>query len=248
MILYVSFISIYIYIFGRKYYTLDQVYNKNECLHKYQSSFNSVQYIDIKSKQSIVNCNNYFSNATQLIFNDILSTSHTTVASTLSLIVPLKQLTKLIIECNQFSFRKLIKILRYAPNIHVLELRSMVWYEKKNRYTSIRQSEDFQIVSQTNTITNITCDTERTIDQIKLLVALCPRIQYFATNTLIRDLEAIVRFLLDKDNQNTRHLHSLHLTRDHCNFFDKINSLIKTESLFDDCTLIKSDLDVYLWW
>ena len=96
--------------FRRKYYTVDQVPNKTLDLHENRSSLNSVENVDVESGQSIIDCNNYFPNATQLTFNDILPATGTSVATTLGRIVSLKQLKKLVNGCNHFSFRKLITI------------------------------------------------------------------------------------------------------------------------------------------
>lgn len=209
---------------------------------------NSVHHVHIENKRNITDCNNYFPNATELVFSDVLSAGRTSIATTLSRIVPLKQLTKLVIQCCHFSFRKIVRILRFAPNIHTIELRTMACYQKKNDYTSIEQSEDFQLVSQTNAITHVTCDSECTIEQVKLLFALCRRLHYFTICSYTRDLEVIVRFLLDKNNPNTRHLCSLRFSRDYHNYFDKINKLLKSGELLEDYTLLKAGGYFYLWW
>ena len=117
---------------------------------------------------------------------------------------------------------------------------------RKNDYTSIKQSEDFRLASRINTVANVTCHANCTLEHIQLLVLLCSRMQYLKTAVLLKDLESTIRFLLDKNNENTRHLHLLQFS-DYNNYIDQINTLIKSEKLFDDYTLIKNGSYCFLW-
>jgi hypothetical protein len=163
-------------------------------------------------------------------------------------IIPLEQLTKLIIVCDGFTVQKVIKILFYAPNVHTLELQSILCYQKSNCYASIKKSKSFQQVCNTNIITNVTCDAECTLQQIKLLVALCPQIQHLTINALLDGIESIVRFLLDKTDHNTRHLCSLCFSKVYDISLEKVDMLIKSEALLDDYTLKIIDRKLCLWW
>jgi len=191
---------------------------------------------------------NYFPNATELIFNDVFSTHPASVTTILNRIIPLKQLTKLVIKCDRFSVQKMIKILCCASQIHTLVLKSMPCSRKQNDYTSIEESKDFKLVSNKNTITNVTCNGWFTLEQIKLLLALCPRLQYLTMNTFGTSLEPITRFLLDKTNQNTRHLYSLCFLTMWSNQFENLDTLIKSETLLDDYILKLIGGEIYLWW
>lgn len=70
---------------------------------KSKSDLSSVQHVDIRSGQSIINCMSYFPNATELTFHDALCTTRTSIVTILNRIMPLKQLAKLVIECDRFS-------------------------------------------------------------------------------------------------------------------------------------------------
>jgi len=62
----------------------------------------------------------------------------------------------------------------------------MPCYKKRNDYASIEESENFQFVSSTNaTIKNVTYDDVCKLEQIKLLVALCPRMECLTINRCI---------------------------------------------------------------
>jgi len=182
----------------------------------------------------------------ELTFEDSFSTNHTSVAIILNRIIPLKQLTKLVIKCHYFSFKKLIELLYFTPNIRVLVFESMPFY--KNDFMSIEQSEKFRLVSNTNNIIDVTFTDKCTLEKLKLILALCPRLQYLTINTLVRDLESITRFLLDKTNQNTRHLFSLCFSQAYNNWFEKLEALIKSETLLNDYILKLIDSKLYLWW
>jgi hypothetical protein len=101
---------------------------------------------------------NYFPNATELTFIDGFSFHHLSVATILNRIIPLQQLTKLAIKFHHLSFRKLIELLYFTPNIHTLTFRSMSLSE--SHHESGDTNETFQLVSKINVITNVTCNIE----------------------------------------------------------------------------------------
>jgi hypothetical protein len=77
------------------------------------------------------------------------------------------------------------------------------------------------------------------LEQVQLLTALCPRIKYLQfTNTKdikINDSELVIRFLLNKQNQNTRQLCSLlYFRHNSIDQFQGLKTLIKSERLLDD--------------
>jgi len=235
-----------ILFFRRKYYTLYEQLDENADFRHYESNFDSVQYVHIPNEKNIINCRNYFSNATELTFKDCFSPTRASVATILNRIISLKQLTKLVIECHRFSFKKMIELLHFTPSIHTLVFESMPFY--KSDYTSIEQSETFQLVSMTNIITDLTFTRKCTLEKLKLFVALCPRLQYLTINTLVRDLESITRFLLDKTNPNTGHLYSLCFLRAYKNRVQKLDTLIKSKTLLDNYMLKQVGRELYLLW
>ena len=227
---------------------MDKQIDKTASLYECLSTLNPVQYVHIQSEQSIIDCKYYFPNATELIFERGCSTTRVSIVTILKSIMPLNQLTKLVIDCTYFSIQKVIKILYHTPNTHTLMLKSMACYKRRDDYTSIQQSEEFQFVSNKNNIENVTCDTACKLEQIKLIVALCPRMKYFTINRRTNHIESIIRFLLDKTNPNTRHLCVLGFSRVWNNWCDKLDQLIKSETLLDDYILKRIKWNLYLWW
>ncbi|CAF3892964.1 unnamed protein product [Adineta steineri] len=163
-----------------------------------------------------------------------------------SRIIPLKQLTKLVVESNPLPLTKLIELLRCTPHIHTLVLKSMSLYGVN--YNSIQQNQSFQLVSNTNTITNVTCNGECTLEKLQILVALFSRIQHLTTKLYANNLESCVRFLLEKTNQNTNHLCSLSILSANKIWYTRLRTLIESETLLDDYMLKMIDWNLYLWW
>ena len=75
---------------------------------------------------------------------------------------------------------------------------------------SIQQNEIFEIVSNSNIVTNVSIEKECTLKEIQLIVTLFPRLECLTINLNEEDLESIARFLLSKANNNPpRYLSSL---------------------------------------
>lgn len=108
-------------------------------------------------------------------------------------------------------------------------------------------SFDFQSVSNINNITDVTCETECTFEKVKLLVALCPQMQHLTIDILVRDLESITQFLLDKTDQNASQLCSLWFSGRYKDWARKMDSLIRSKALADDYTLKGVEEKLYLW-
>jgi hypothetical protein len=216
------------------------------CLPSYETNFKSVHHLCIPSEEDVIICQNYFPNTTELTLENGFSTTRDSIASIINPIIPLKQLTKLVIECHHFSFIRVIELLRNSPNIQTLILESMPLY-KKDRM-SIQQSETFRLLSNTNTITDVTLKDKCTLDRIEMIIALCPRLQHFTLDTHMKDMESLIRLLLEKSQQNTCHMFSLCFSRATKHWYQKLEALIKSETLLDDYMLKLVGSELYLWW
>jgi hypothetical protein len=221
------------------------------CLPSYETNFKSVHHVRIDSAEDMIICQNYFPNTTELTLGNGFSTTRDSIANILNPIIPLKQLTKLVIECHYFSFIRVIDLLRNSPNIQTLILETMPLY--KNNCMSIQQSETFRLLSSTNTITDVTLKGRCKLDKIELIIALCPRLQRFTLDTHRKDMESLVRLLLEKSKQNTSHMFSLcfsnaSFSSESNDCYQKLEALMKSETLLDDYMLKLVDSDVYLWW
>ena len=230
----------------RNYYELQNQASHSTCCEEPDLNFKSVQQIGIPNEESITRCVYSFPNVTELRFEYRFTTSRTSLVSLLDRILPLKQLTKLVLKCTHFHFKKIIDLLDRAPRVNTLEFQSMPWF--RDKYLSIEQTEKFRRISETNIITYITYDGDCTLDKLKLLVALCPRVQNLSIYLDQNTDASIIRFLLDRSNPNTSHLCLLYIRRHAMFWYEKLDHLLKSEQLLDDYTLKLADSELYLWW
>ncbi|CAF0925380.1 unnamed protein product [Rotaria sp. Silwood1] len=231
----------------RKSYTLSQTSNQKTCLNSSETNLRTVRHVRIQCEKELINWVNYFPNATELTFESGFSTTHESIANMLRRIIPLEQLSILVLECHYFSFIKLIELLRFIPNIDTLIFKSMPFY--RNNCISIQQTETFRLVSNKNRITNVTFKEVCTLEKLRLLVALCPRLQSLTIKIHMKDLESITRFLLENNTkENTDHLCSLCFSAASTKWFEKLDILIKSEILLDVYNLKLVGSNLYLWW
>lgn len=171
--------------------------------HKYE--LESVKHVKIKDSGNIKACPIYFPNAIELTFDDTSYTTYATIIKVLNGILPLDKLTKLTINVNHFSIKKVVKILCHAPNLQTISLETI--YDKiSNNYTSIRESSDFQKAFKINHVQEFICKRYCKLEQIQLLIALCSQLKYLTVEIFQKDSIPIVRFLFDPNNPNTRQL------------------------------------------
>ncbi|CAF3888017.1 unnamed protein product, partial [Adineta steineri] len=114
----------------------------------------SVSHISIHNEMEI-NCDLiYFPNVTKLTIFPYSNRTYHSLSTVLDQIIPLIQLTELIINYPKFCIGKLVELLYYSPNIRTLLLHSISF--DKISSVSIQESQTFEIVSKKNRITNIT--------------------------------------------------------------------------------------------
>ncbi|CAF4771071.1 unnamed protein product [Rotaria sp. Silwood1] len=193
--------------YRRKQYTLYKPLDKKICPRHQETNVDVVNHIDIQGEQAMMSCINYFSNPTELTLSNSFYESRIWLRVILNRIISLKQLTKLIINCTDFRFDQFINLLRLTPNIHtlILDCQSINYIDT----VSIDHTDNFQFVSNTNTITNMIIKRISSMKNIKLFIALCPRLQHLTIDINSMDFEPIVEFLLSRNNSHTRHLFSL---------------------------------------
>ena len=188
----------------------------------------------------------FFPSAAKLTSEGEFSITRDSIVNMFNGIILLKQLTKLVNKCNHFSFIKMMELLCFTPNVHTLLLKSMPF--NGNVYTSIRQSETFRLAFSISTITNVTFEEKCTLEKLQLLVVLCPRPQNLTINTCTEGLESIILFLLERTNHNTLHLLSLCFLRLNDNWSEKLNTLIKSETVLNNYLLKLFNHKLYLCW
>jgi hypothetical protein len=218
-----------------------------------------VNHLEIRTKKSVINCKNYFSNVTKitLIHNFIHSFS-----IQLNKIIPLNQLTKLIINSNLSCFSKMIELLRYTPNIHTLNIDLLSFHDTQRVYQLtnlyvLQQSETFRSVSKTNNIENLKIMSSYTMEVIPFFINLCPRLQHLKTNRSNCNSQHLLQLLLSKTNDITRHLASLCIENVFENEISWVREFLKSQKEFTIDSMQLEGLpynnmytyyNIYLWW
>jgi len=219
---------------------------KNIWPQRLKSTKDPIHHVYIHNANAMKQFVDDFPNATELTLSETFDVPRNSISTDLNRIIPLKQLTKLTLECHRFPIVQIIELLHFTPNVHTLKLDSVLFYGTDS--VSIQQNDIFQIVSNTNLVTNLTIDKECTLEKIQLLVVLFPRLEYLTINLYKEDLESIARFLLSKFNDNTRHLSSLCVSKQRRDLMEKLRILLESENLLQDYTLKVINRKLYLWW
>ena len=234
------------HIFRRKDYVLCGPSADAIRLDSSKTHLKSVRHVRIQSEKAMVSCGHYFPNAIELTLEDGFTTHLGSISANLNRLLPLRQLTKLVIEIHYFSFVKLIELLYSMANIHTLVLESMPLYGITK--DSIEQNETFRVISNRNTITNITFKDLCTLDQIQLLIALCPRVQHLTIHIRARDLEPFARSLFKSASHHAPSLNSVSFRRASSCWLRKLDMLIQSERLLNEHMLTHNDSTLHLWW
>ena len=161
-------------------------------------------------------------------------------------IIPLNQLNTLNIDCQNFCFKQFLRLLQFTPNIHTLTFDCQSISEQNS--ISIQQNEIFVLVSNSNIITNVFIKERYSSENIKLLVALCPRIQHLTIDTYAQHLQSIVSFILWKTKSNIQHLCSLSMKDTTKSIGQVLQTLIDSEKLLDNYLMELIDGELYIWW
>jgi hypothetical protein len=204
-----------------------------------------VDHVHVCKLEALNNCANYFPNVTDLTLDHNFDGPRHPLGTTLNRILPLLQVTKLVIQSYSFWFDELIELLRSIPNMHTLKFNSMAMSEKE--YESIQQSESFRFVSNTNIIQNVHYGGCQ-LKHAKILVALFPRLTNLRTGMPRKEVNIILQFLLSKMNNNTHQLSFLCISMLPKVCLREVKRMIKLEKLIDKYLIKYVDRDLYLWW
>jgi len=194
----------------------------------------------------MTSCSHYFRNATKLTLSDSFDKTRVWLTVILKNIIPLKQLTTLVIDYDHFCIEQLTKLLSSTSNLHTLKLNCQS-IDKTNSI-SIQQSEMFRLVSNTNIITNVTIKERSSTENIKLLVALCSRMQQLTIDINALHLESSVQFILSKNKTMIQHLCLLCTKNTTKSMAGTLKTLIESEELLDNYLIKLIGSELYFWW
>jgi hypothetical protein len=207
---------------------------------------NSVHHVEFEDGNRRLNSTNYFSNVTHLSFKYNPFEQNKPVSPViLNQIVPLNKITKLNIHCFHLYFKHIIELLTFTPNVRILRFNL-----ESNDNTDlhlIKQNQSFKMVSAANKIEYVQFGCNCTFERIELLVNLFPRLKHLSITKPRDSLETILQFLLSKNNDKTRYLHSLWIGSIHQRIFQNVMTLLQSEKLCVDCVMDGNGC-IRLWW
>lgn len=202
----------------------------------------SVQHVDIRYELVMDHCSIYFPNANELTISGDTYMPRESVATDLSRTVPLENLNKINITCEQFSFNTIMKLLCFTPNCSKLILDFIPLD------TALLQgAETFQLASNINKITVLTVTWICSFEKVKLLVKLCPQLQHL-TISVAEEFISIVQFLIPQVDNDSRHLLSLSIHTMGIGSCDKLINLHQQLEQSNNFSYKQTDFsDFYLW-
>ena len=203
-----------------------------------------IEHIEISDEKTLKKCSNYFPKIKELTMTDDYCMSNILICDLINRIMPLKQLTKLSLTCENMSFKKLVEVLSYTLNLRELRFRSMLGYTQYQ--ATINENELFQSVSKTNQIMKLDFQGETSLTKVQLFLKLCPRIQDLSMHVYRRDFEEIALFLLNP--KNSQCLNNLSLDRGDLDPPSTASYLIRKNKFFDDYSYRAEFRGEHIWW
>ncbi|CAF4240205.1 unnamed protein product [Rotaria sp. Silwood2] len=208
--------------------------------------FDSVYHVIIEDATATTDGSKYSPNANQLTLSKYCCPRSKCFASdNLQYIIPWKQITKLNIDSNFFGFDDLVNMLLVMPNIDTLTYGS--WTRLRDEGVSLERSERFQLVSKQNKIKSVTFECGYTLKTIKMLMNLCPQLEYLAIGTSRQSFEPTIAFLISKIKESNCHLSSLCIIGINNMWFEKLKVMIDSEKKTDEYSIKLVDSNCYLW-
>ena len=130
-----------------------------------------------------------------------LSIYYPELENRICLLADLIKFNSLHIDFYQFSMINLLEYLHHLPDLDSLTIASK--FPETNKIVWTEQSDMFRTVSTNNKITKLNIEQLTELDQVHLLMVLCPNLHYFQlTCRNISDAEWLIRYALTKQNVN----------------------------------------------
>jgi len=141
------------------------------------------------------------------------------------------------------GFTRLIEMLHCTSNLQTLELPLTSVIDTE--YASMEKNESYKSLSNINNIKYVCIKDMCDLEQVKIIVNLCPQLEHFTTGIVRKDLEALLRFLL---SNNISQLFFLCIRTVPKLCIRQVKKLIKSEKFFNDYLIKYSNSNLYLWW
>jgi hypothetical protein len=162
----------------------------------------------------------------------------------------LTQFTNLHIDFYQFSIRIILQYLYHLPNLDSLTITSK--FPETMKIVSKEQTNMFDLVSNQNKITKLSLEQMTELDQVHLLMDLCPHLHYLQlTCRNISDAEWLIRYVLTKQNTNFIPylcLICISLSNADDIITNNLQNIIDSEKLVENYKILRICDRIYLQW
>lgn len=200
----------------------------------------SVNHVLIPDEKLLSDCSKYFPNATELTISDQrIDRTRRFVSDTIDKILPLNQLTKLVIDYSHRPFSKVIDLLYETPNVHTIVFKRLSLVSTD--YLPRQQSKKYHLVRNENRIKNLVISFDYSLQDIQLLVQLCSKLEDISIGVSEYYLEPTLQFLLKKVKTSSAHLSLICISGD---LNQKLSSLIKS----NNCSIKTIEKIAFIWW
>jgi hypothetical protein len=173
----------------RNLYELHERAHNDDCPRR-DRGINLARRVNIDDYRAATNCSLQFPYATELSLWGKGARGNFSFIADLRHMFNFSKLTHFSVQCPDFGLSQLIEVLNHLPNVH-----SLILYANTS-YLSGEQIQSVNFYSNKNRIVNVTIRGRCKIQQIHVLVNLCPRVKSLEIEIEEDQLEFILRFLL----------------------------------------------------
>ncbi|CAF4041480.1 unnamed protein product, partial [Rotaria sp. Silwood1] len=214
-------------------------------LYHQRENFKSVKHLYIARKIK-PNRRNYFSNVNQLTIEYYIETlDHDSFITNLKCMIPLEQLTKLVIKLCHFPFEEIIKLLCSIPNLYTLQFDTYSLREIDSSFT--KYNILLQSILKKNKIENLILHGICSLNQIRFIVYVFSKLKYLKIGINNTKISSIIQYLLSKTHNQAQHLFYLCISNIPKICLIETKNLIKLENLLDNYSIEFINEDLHLW-
>ncbi|CAF4565563.1 unnamed protein product, partial [Rotaria sp. Silwood2] len=222
------------------------------------TNFNSVEHVLIYGTLPKTNCANYFPNVNQLTINHYPEILHEPLVNIINRIIPLDQLSKLVIKDFDVPFERLINILYVTCNLVTFKSDPLSLNDVD--LNSIQQTKSFCSSSDRNKIRTVDMSYKyrliKTLDmpykyslkKIKLFIKLFRRLEHLTVEVNTTELERTVEYLIVNKYHNVHGLLFLCIAGIPAYDLYKLTVFIHSKKLIHDDCVKPVNCDLCLWW
>ncbi|CAM2720835.1 unnamed protein product [Rotaria socialis] len=141
----------------------------------------------------------------------------------------------------------LVNLVKCLPNLRVLIILSLLLKDLK--YSNLKKTTNFHLASTQNQITKINLKDINSLNELEILLDLCPHIEYLEVNSNNTvPPETIVRFILIEKAKSISNLSliCLQIPLENVDIVNKLKNILEIEQSFYNVTIKQNSDKIYL--